>query len=94
MSFTYGADLEKVRALIQNEIKDIVGFVQAPSPEIIFRNLGASSIDLMASFWIDTSVTQSGPAKDDALVRFHNVLRKNEIEIPYPVQKVYVQQGK
>ncbi len=94
MSFTYGTNPEKVRELIHAELKNVAGFVQAPAPEVLFHNFGASSIDLLASFWIDTSIAHPAFARDDALVHIRETFKKNEIEIPAPPQKIYIQNGK
>lgn len=94
LSFDEDTNPEKVRSLIQDELKNVTGFVQAPAPEVLFRNMGASSMDLLASFWVDTSLTQPAFARDDALVRFQEAFKKNEIEFGYPAQKIYVQEQK
>lgn len=93
ISLAYGANPEQVRALIQAEVQNVAGFVKAPAPEIVFTNFGNASIELTASFWVDTSVIpQPQFAKDDALVRVKQAFAKNNIELATPLQKIQMQE--
>lgn len=86
-SVSYDADLEVVRSIILNEIKNVSGVLDSPSAQVLFHTFGASSIDLTVQFWIKNASDQHS-AKDTALTRIKQAFERHKIEIPYPIQIV------
>jgi small-conductance mechanosensitive channel len=70
-------------------VKDVPGYAVAPAPEITFTNFGNSSIELIASFWVNTAVIKIDVAKDAALVKVKDAFEKQKIQIPLPSQMFY-----
>jgi small conductance mechanosensitive channel len=90
LTVAYGSSPEQVRAILLGVVKDVPGYVIAPAPEVIFNNFGNSSIELTALFWVDTSVTRVGVAKDIALINVKGEFEKQNIQISLPAQTVYI----
>jgi len=91
IGISYDANHDKARQTIQDAIADIPGLLQDPAPNIVFHTFGGSSIDLTIYFWIDTAKTDPISAKDVAVTKIKAALDKKGIEIPYPIQTLYVQ---
>jgi len=85
----YGTSPEQVRAVLQSVMKDVPGYVITPVPEINFTNFGNSSIELTASFWVNTSVIKVEFAKDAALVKVKEAFESQNIKVPLPSQMFY-----
>jgi small conductance mechanosensitive channel len=90
LTVAFGSSPEQVRAILFCVVKDVPGYVIAPAPEVTFNNFGNSSIELMASFWVDTSVIKIAAAKDIALINVKDAFEKQNIQFPLPAQTVYV----
>jgi small-conductance mechanosensitive channel len=90
LTVAYGASPEQVRAILLGVVKDVPGYVIAPAPEVTFNNFGNSSIELTVMFWVDTSITRVGIAKNIALINVKDAFEKHNIQIPIPAQTVYV----
>jgi small-conductance mechanosensitive channel len=85
----YGTSPEQVRAVLQSVMLDVPGYVITPAPEITFTNFGNSSIELTASFWVNTSVIKVEFARDAALVKVKEAFERQNIKVPLPSQMFY-----
>ena len=83
---------EAVRQTAMHAIKAIPGLISDPSPEVWFTNFGSSTFDLTIFFWIDTSQTNVTAAKDAGLEAVKAAFEETKIEMPFPVQTVYLRQ--
>ena len=83
----YGADIEKVKKIVLTEIKKIKGFVKDPEPSVKFLEMGDSSLNFKAYFFVD-SFENRFAAIDEANTRIYNALNKAKIEIPFPQMDV------
>jgi len=81
-----------VRQTALQAIEVIPGLNSDPSPEVRFTNFGSSTFDLTIFFWIDTSQTGVAAAKDAGLEAVKAAFEKTQIEMPFPVQTVYLRQ--
>lgn len=86
----YGTDLEQARRAALEAVVQVPGVLTEPAPEVAFHTFGASSVDCTVYFWIDTEQTNPRAAKDQAVVALHRVFAERGIEIPYPIQTVYL----
>jgi small-conductance mechanosensitive channel len=93
LSVAHSTNPERVRSILLEVVKDVPGYVTAPAPEIAFQHFGPA-IDLLAQFWVDTSITSITFAKDAALVRIKEAFAREDIELPIPAQAVYVKAEK
>jgi len=81
-----------VRQTALQAIEVIPGLISDPSPVVRFTNFGSSTFDLTIFFWIDTSQTGVAAAKDAGLEAVKAAFEKTQIEMPFPVQTVYLRQ--
>ena len=79
---------ENIRAALLDAMKDVPGYVVAPAPVVTFTNFGVSKIELLASFWVDTSLTTVHLAKDAALLGVKKTYTAKKLSIPSPIAKV------
>lgn len=91
LGISYDADHDLARQTILDAIADIPGLLKDPAPTVAFHTFGGSSIDLTIYFWIDTAKTGPTSAKNIAVTKVKSALDKKGIEIPFPIQTVYVQ---
>jgi small conductance mechanosensitive channel len=83
---------EAVRQTALQAIEAIPGLISDPSPVVRFTNFGSSTFDLTIFFWIDTSQTGVAAAKDAGLEAVKAAFEETKIEMPFPVQTVYLRQ--
>lgn len=86
----YDADIETVRKTILESVQNISGLVTEPAPSVVCANFGDSALELITSFWIDTAKTNPAVAKDLAYSLIKNALEKQDIHMPFPIQRVYM----
>ncbi len=84
---SYGADINKVKKIVLNEIKKIKNISNNPLPVIRFLEMADSSLNFKVYFFID-SFEYRLDAIDEANTRIYNILNKNNIEIPFPQMDV------
>lgn len=89
----YGSDVEKVKKIALNAIKDIKTILKQPAPQIIFIEMGEFSLKFKAFFWVK-SIEDKIEAKERATTAIYNALNKNKINIPFPTRTVYLKEGK
>jgi small-conductance mechanosensitive channel len=88
MAVSHGKNPEKIRAALLEAMKDVPGFVTAPAPVVTFTNFGVTTIELLASFWVDTSLTTVHLAKDAALLGVKETFVSKKLGIPNPIAKI------
>jgi len=85
----YGSEIQKVKDVVMEEIKQIANFVDDPEPSIKFLEMADSSLNFKAYFYVNSYENRFG-AIDEANTRIYNALNRNEIEIPFPQMDVHV----
>lgn len=88
----YESDLEKVRSVALKAIAQIPGLLIDPEPSLKFQAFGSSTVDLTIYYWIDTEITDLVTAKDVGLVAIKKAFEDAAIDMPYPTQRVYLEQ--
>jgi small-conductance mechanosensitive channel len=88
----YESQPETVRQTAIKAIEAIPGLISDPSPYVRFTNFGSSTFDLIIHYWIDTSQTTVGAAKDTGLKAIKAAFEETRIDMPFPVQTVYLKQ--
>jgi small conductance mechanosensitive channel len=87
---SYESDLEMVERVALEAIAEIPGVLQAPAPSVIFGNLGASTVDLVIYYWIDRTQIGVLRAQDVGIRNIKRAFENANIEMPFPVQTVYL----
>ena len=88
----YDSDLDLVHKTASEAIAAITGVLQDPAPNVVFENLGPSTVDLRVYYWVDTEQTGTLAAKDAGVRAIKTTFAGAGIDIPYPTQTVYVRQ--
>lgn len=88
-SVAYGSNIEKVKKVVFNEIKKIDGFMKEPEPLVRFTEMGNSSLNFKAYFYVD-SYKKRFAAIDKANTLIYNALNKNKITIPFPQMDIHL----
>ncbi|MEJ2266182.1 MAG: mechanosensitive ion channel [Anaerolineales bacterium] len=88
----YESDLEEVTQTALEAVSSIPGLLQDPAPTLHFQGFGGTTIDLTLFYWIDTNQTDPFTAKDLGLKEIKVAFERAGIEMPYPTQRVYLQQ--
>lgn len=89
---SYDSDLDFVRQTVVNALRDIVGVLEEPAPNVVFNHLGPSTIDFTVYYWVDTKQTGLLKAKDAAISAIKTTFEQANIEMPYPIQTVHLRQ--
>ncbi|MBI5824065.1 MAG: mechanosensitive ion channel [Chloroflexi bacterium] len=87
MAVSNAKNPENIRAALVDAMKEVPGYVAAPAPVVTFTNFGVSTIELLASFWVDTSLTTVHLAKDAALLGVKKTFAARKLSIPSPIAK-------
>ncbi len=85
----YGSNVEKVKKVILSELRKIKNLVDDPEPSVKFLEMGDSSLNFKAFFFVD-SFENRFAAIDEANTRIYNALNKAKINIPFPQMDVHL----
>ncbi|MBR9921217.1 MAG: mechanosensitive ion channel family protein [Bacteroidetes bacterium] len=84
---SYGDDLEMVKDVALEAIRDNVDYNKSRPLELYFTEFGDSSINFVLRFWKD--ITAQGDflsAKDQAIIALKKAFDTNGITIPFPIR--------
>jgi small-conductance mechanosensitive channel len=91
LRLAYKTDLKTLRDTILAAIKDVPGYLELPSPMIIFDTAGELALGLTVYFWVDVNVIGSALfAKDRGYELVTKALLEKGIAMPVPIQSVNV----
>jgi len=85
----YGSDVEKVKDSLLDVAKANPDVLTIPSPQVLFKGFGDSSLDFELRVWTRHPNRQV-VIKSDLYYEIEAMLRKRNIEIPFPQRDVYV----
>jgi len=88
-SVAYGSNIEKVKKIVLVELKKIKGFVDNPEPAVRFLEMGNSSLNFKAYFFVESYEVRFAGI-DEANTKIYNALNKAGIEIPFPQMDVHL----
>ncbi len=88
---SYGSDPEQVRNTLLQIMEQNSEVLKAPPPEVIFKDLGDSSLDFLLRFWAVVSPDQDHYGlKSDLYFAILKSFREQGIEIPFPQRDVHL----
>ena len=90
VGITYKANPHEVIQMIVGEVRSIDRILADPAPKCLLKGFGESSIDLELRFWIDDPQNGVANVTSEALLKIWDVLKENEIEIPFPQRDVHL----
>lgn len=88
----YESDLEEVTRIALGAVASIPGTLNDPAPMLHFQEFGPSTVDLTVYYWIDTAETDPFTAKDIGMQKIKRAFEEANIEMPYPTQRIFLQQ--
>ncbi|MDW7692051.1 mechanosensitive ion channel family protein [Flammeovirgaceae bacterium SG7u.111] len=84
---SYGEDLERVKEITLNAVKDINGLDSTLPPLLSFRSFDDSSITFELFLWLPTNdQTQFLEARSLVVIAIKKAYDANEITIPFPIR--------
>jgi small conductance mechanosensitive channel len=85
---SYGDDLEKVRRVGIRALEQVSARKPDTEVALFFEELGESSVNLVARFWIDFTAKQADylQARSEAIERLKQAFDENGITMPFPVR--------
>lgn len=81
---SYDADLEQARAIIHDAVVSVDGIMPDKGADVYAREFGASSIDFLVRWWVDTRQNSLFEVQNAVVFAVKKALDKAGIEIPYP----------
>lgn len=90
---SYKADPHQVKQLVETAVGRHERVLASPRPVVHFLQFGDSSLDMVYRFWIQDPAEGLANIKSDILFAIWDVLKENNIEIPYPKRDLYVPDG-
>jgi small-conductance mechanosensitive channel len=83
---SYGDNLEKVKEITLNAVKDIKGLAD-DDITLFYQEFGDSSINFVIRLWVSTTgQVDFLEVKSNAIMRIKNAFDKNDIMIPFPIR--------
>lgn len=73
-------------------IRGIDDVLDEPVPAIYCKNLGSSTVEMEAYFWIDQTKSSLAEVKSKAVQALKEVAVREGINLPYPIQTVRLRQ--
>ena len=81
---SYDSDLADAQSTIREAVATVDGVVSERGAEVYAREFGASSIDFLVRWWVDTSTHSLFAVHNDVVFAIKAALDEARIEIPYP----------
>ncbi|MBS2099751.1 mechanosensitive ion channel domain-containing protein [Carboxylicivirga linearis] len=85
---SYGTDLKTVLGILDNVVTQQEGVMKNPSPFIIFKGFGDSSLDFRVMFW--THFDEGLKIKSEVGVAIDNAFKEANITIPFPQRDLHI----
>ena len=88
---SYKTDLERTKALLDELFQADARILKYPAPLVIVNQFGSSSIDLRILFWVG-HYNQWAITRSDLITAIDIAFKKNDIEIPFAQQDIYIRE--
>jgi len=90
---SYASDPHKVCELATGAARSVARVLISPAPVCHLKAFGESSLDFTLRFWIRDPVDGVTNVRGQVLLALWDTLKREGIEIPYPVRDVRLMQG-
>jgi len=84
----YGEDVDRAKDLILSTIQSTEGVLKDPEPEILTEELGASTLNLAARFWVNQETHNLFAVHSEVVDAINGVAEREGIDMPYPIEVV------
>ncbi|MBH0083790.1 mechanosensitive ion channel family protein [Salinibacterium sp. SWN167] len=90
----YDDSIADARAAIVDAITALPGIIDDPAPTVLVTSLGDFSVNLEVRFWINPPNRREAlEAQDQVLEAIKKALGDAQIEIPFPIQQLKIEDG-
>ncbi|MEO8794958.1 MAG: mechanosensitive ion channel [Daejeonella sp.] len=84
---SYGDDLEKVREITMNAVKNLEGLSKFDETTMFYQEFGDSSINFVIRLWIESPDQPNYlSVGSEAIIRIKKAYDENDIMIPFPIR--------
>ncbi len=80
----YKEDPEKVKSILLRIAEDTTGILNKPQPEVLFSDMGDSSINFILRVWTDRYINKPAVLKSILYFEIFKRFKEAGIEIPFP----------
>lgn len=84
----YGEDVNRATQLFLAAIKSVEGVLADPAPEVLAQELGDSTLQLAARFWVNQETHGLFVVHSEVVRTLKEVAEQEQIDLPYPIQTV------
>lgn len=88
----YGSDVPAVRKILLQAAREHSLVLSAPQPQVFFKGFGDSSLDFELLVWT-VEPSKQVILSSDLYFRIEELLRQQEVEIPFPQRDLHVRSG-
>jgi small-conductance mechanosensitive channel len=85
----HGANLQKVQQDILALLLADERIIKHPEPTVFFKDISPEALEMQVFYW-SRQTKQLAEIKSDVIVAINQLFLKNDIQIPYPKQEVFV----
>ena len=89
LNITHGAHLQKVQQDILTLLLADERIMKHPEPTVFFKDISAEALEMQVFYW-SRQTKQLAEIKSEVIVAINQLFIKNNIQIPYPKQEVFV----
>lgn len=89
VGIAYGTDLKIAQTVIDKVLEAHVLVLKNPAPMVWFTKFGESSIDISIKYWVP-HFNYGNDVKSDLIIGINEVLKENNIVIPFPQQDLHI----
>lgn len=86
---SYKSDIHQVRDLLLQAVNEKDRVVEYPPPVCLLTEFGSSSVNFEIRFWIKDPSEGVANIRSDVLFSIWDLLKENDIQIPFPQQDVH-----
>jgi small conductance mechanosensitive channel len=90
----YGEDVERVTELLLEAIRGVDGVLVDPAPELLADNLGDSTLNLSARFWVNQETHGLFDVHSAVVRTIKEAAEQEGIDLPYPIQTVRLERSR
>lgn len=85
----YGSDVQLVKNLLENCVRDVVGVVKDKQVLVLFEDFADSSLNFSVYFYVDNGM-KSPNIKSEIRFKIDKAFRENNIAIPFPQRDIHI----
>jgi small-conductance mechanosensitive channel len=85
----YGSDINLVKQLLENSVKNIDGVVQTELILVLFEDFGDSSLNFSIYFYVENGM-KSPKIQSDIRFKIDELFRQNNVSIPFPQRDIHI----